>query len=56
MEDLTNVVDWSLYGLDPPWGVRWIDLDWLGTWGLLAIRTRENLQELGPGGVLVVRT
>jgi hypothetical protein len=56
MEDLTNVVDQSLNSPDPPRGVRWIDLHWVGTRGLLVPGTRGHLQELGPGGVLAVET
>jgi hypothetical protein len=43
MEDLTDIVDRPSYGPDPPRGVRWIDLHWLGSLGLLAPRTREHL-------------
>jgi hypothetical protein len=56
MEDLTNVVDQPLYGLDPPRGVRWINLHWLGGLGELDPRTRGHLRGLGLGGVLVVGT
>jgi hypothetical protein len=56
MKNLTYVVDRSLYGPDPPRGVRWIDLHWLESRALLAPRTRWRLRELGPGGMLVVGT
>jgi hypothetical protein len=56
MEDLNEVVDRSLYGPNPPRGVRWIDLHWLGSRGLLVPETRGHLQELGPGGMLAIGT
>jgi hypothetical protein len=56
MENLTDIVDRSLYGPDPPSGVWWIDLHWLKSWRLLARRTRGHLRELGPSGVVAIRT
>jgi hypothetical protein len=56
MEDLTDVVDQLLYGSDPPKGVWWIDLHWVGIWGLLAPKTQGHLWGLRPGGVLAIRT
>jgi hypothetical protein len=56
MEDLTNIVDRPLYGPDPPSGVRWINLNWLGSRGILAPRTQGHLWELGPSDVLAIRT